>query len=191
MTGLVPSGYFHNQNIALLEPNGIDRYSNNLSGFYQIGPPPEITSPYVTDEPTLWMPHLVGMKFYKYKFQTISLNGKYMKDFFGLPWYLSISGRGLAGFGGSGFSGTFSNVSGNSFFNKVMLNNIRMTGGSPGRYNMELRNYVGGTTAVNGVLLLSGIDLVRGTTNITPATLSHYPTLTGSVRERFPAGRAR
>lgn len=147
LTGLVPDGLFNSGFISLFEPDGTTKYPSFTGKFGQIGPSPQISAIYPTE---------VNL----YKFFTLNIEGENFKDFFGLPYYLTISG--------SGNLQTYNTLTHNAFHTKAVFPNVRITGSS-GIYNLILRNYAGNSVPFTGLKVFPPID------EAARSVISHYP----------------
>lgn len=145
-TGLIPNGFIGNDFISFYEPDGITQYPGFTGKFYGIGPAPTIK---INTAPNgSLIPDVSPNTFTLYSTNSISIGGENMKDFFGLPSYLFVSGHGTI------FE--FSDVTVSQLNNRVTVNNVRITGEptKTGYYDMYLRNFAGtGNIAKSGLLI--------------------------------------
>lgn len=145
-TGLIPTGFLKRPSyISFYEPDGITKYKSFATGFQQVGPAPQISK---------ILPS--GISFYKSN--NISIEGQGMKDFFGWPHFLTLSG-----YNGEIQNYGISNISSSLLNNKIIINNVRLTGinwvtGQIYYYDVILRNYVGSGIVKSGIYV-SGFNL--------------------------------
>ncbi len=143
LTGLIPTGYFDSEYVAIYEPDGVTKYPSYTGTFSQIGPAPFIVNIYPST-------------IVKYGSSSLPLNisveGLYFKDFFGLSKYAAI-------FNDQDIY-NFSTLASNSFQTKVIIPNVVITGDT-GRYSLSLFNYAGTGTLTSGLLVQEAINLAR------------------------------
>lgn len=131
LTGLAPKGVYGNSKVSLFEPDNATKYPPYTGTFAQVGPAPEITSV----SPT-------GLQ--RFDTYTLNLEGKYFKDFFGLPYYFALSGYN------DGIFSTYSDITVTSLQDKVTVNNVVVTG-ETGLYDVYLINYAGSGYLKTGI----------------------------------------
>ena len=186
LTGFIPEGYFDGKRIFLYEPDGVTRYLPYSGAIRQVGPAPKVdniigasvatyNSNDILTSPT---PILT-----KYESDYFTLNGKNLKDFFGLPWYVMLSGT----------VGT-TNVmypeiirTNNTNYDKLLVTGILT--GSTGYYNMTIRNFVGSQT-LTGIKLENSSNLASTHATVINTSSGPLSTLTVLAPYEVSAGNA-
>lgn len=163
LSGILPTGFYDNAYISLFEPDGINKYTPFTGKFMQIGPAPIIE---LINGSTSFTTPL-------YSSNILTLNGKYFKDFFGLPYYILISG--------AGYRYQYSDITYNELGTQLQIPNVKITGGT-GLHDIYVINYAGsgkmtafsGTSTIpkSGLFITSGVDKAKSM-----GSAIHFPTV--------------
>lgn len=163
LTGIAPLGLWHNQKMALYEPDGVTLYPPYSGNLIQVGPAPIVES---------ISPNTLNL----YKPYNLSLNGKFFKDFTNLPWYFSVFK--------SGYTGYYSSIDSNSFFSNAIITGVQITG-TTGYYDFNLRNLAGSHISGSGLLVVKTDNIA----NTNRQSINHSPAFGGIGETQLaPAG---